>query len=232
MSHTYSAGHEQAFTPEESRACEGREGGSWSRRTASRAGITVCALIAAVALLAACQAPPATSLDGTAAEGEQLPPPASLIPAMTTGQATAGTSSWAAHRRTLDGVTFSYRYPPGWSEDLVYCASDARKDAHEGHLHPGCATTDILVGQKARDVGQLSGETLTIDGKRAVRQLVTQPPNVLTARIYTLMVYAPDGAPLFGFSSFIGAGTGKAAQEAITAALDDVASTLEVEWVP
>jgi hypothetical protein len=138
-------------------------------------------------------------------------------------------SSWPLYEATLEGVHYNYRYPPEWSSGLTYCAPGVDKsEAEGGHLPAGCVSTDILVGRKARDVGQLSGELLTIDGKRAVKQIDTAPPNVLVSGIYTLLVYGNDGAPLLGLSAMIGANTDVATQEEIIFTLDRIAGTLKV----
>jgi hypothetical protein len=127
-------------------------------------------------------------------------------------------------------VSYSYRYPPDWTSSLTYCVPDSRGAGEEGgHLPAGCVSTDFLVGQKAVDMGQLRGETLTVSGKRAIKQLETHPSSTLVSRIYTVLVYGADSAPVFGFSSMIGANTDLPTQEAITATLDKIASTLQVQ---
>jgi|GEM_PF-3268566 len=180
------------------------------------------------------------------AGGEMIAVPASLSPtAIVRGSSSPATSSleptraplpdagdisaWQASTATLEGVSYSYRYPPEWTASLTYCAPGSRGAGEEGgHLPAGCVSTDFLVGQKALDMGQLRGETLTINGKQAVKQLETHPASALVSRIYTVMVYGADGAPVFGFSSMIGASTDLPTQEAITATLDKIASTVQV----
>jgi hypothetical protein len=78
-------------------------------------------------------------------------------------------------------------------------------------------------------VGALSGNVLTIDGKSARRAISSNPANVLISQTYTVVVYSASGAPLFGFTTQVGAGTGRATLDAITAMLDTVASTIKVE---
>ena len=90
----------------------------------------------------------------------------------------------------------------------------------------------MLVGQKAKDVGQLSGESLTINGKRAIRHIESDPPSGMASRIYTVLVYDADGMPLFGFSTSIGPGTSVEAQEKITSMLNEIAGTITVEKQP
>ncbi len=147
-----------------------------------------------------------------------------------TERAALDTSSWALNSRTVQGTRFSYRYPAGWSSDLVYCPKAAGEMG--SHLPTGCASTDFLVGQKAADVGRIKGAGLTVSGKQAVKSVEAPPDNSKAARIYTLMVYGNDGAPLFGFTTYIGPGTPPADQQAILSLLDGVAATLSVEKQP
>ena len=94
----------------------------------------------------------------------------------------AGTASWSQASHTVGGTTYSYSYPPGWTPDLSYCAPGAARNALGSVLPAGCASTDILVGQKARDVGTLTGDNITIDGKQAIKQ-VNQGPSQRPGRI-------------------------------------------------
>lgn len=140
-----------------------------------------------------------------------------------------GTASWPVANGNVDGVAYSFHYPPTWNDNFIYCAPGAGRNIEGGHLPTGCASTDLLVGQKARDVGLLPGSTLTIDGKSARRLVSDQPANVLVSRVYTTMVYDAAGIPLFGFTTQIGAGTDKVTLDAITATLDAMAGTIRVE---
>jgi hypothetical protein len=152
------------------------------------------------------------------------------LPAITQNMLAADTTRWQSVERTYEGVTFSYRYPPGWSQDLAFCAPGARTQNDEGgHLPAGCASTDLLVAQKARDVGRIQGDRLTLSGRSATRAVVTSPPNILVSRIYTVMLYDASGQPLFGFTTQIGHDTAPATIDSIVASLDDVVSTLRVE---
>jgi len=139
-------------------------------------------------------------------------------------------STWPVAQGTLDGVTYSFKYPTGWSESLTYCAPGAAKAGEgEAHLPKGCVSTDFLVGAKARDVGRINGDALDLNGKAAVRVVDSEPPNVLVSRVYTLMVYGSDGAALFGLVTMIGPNTEQAVQDEVTAKMDEVAATLRVE---
>ena len=182
--------------------------------TATRASVEEVVGAAASTAASTATGLPSTAASSGEVSATQMPDPEGAI-------------SWLLNEGMLEGVRYSYRYPPEWSSGLNYCAPGADK-SEEGHLPAGCVSTDILVGQKARDLGQLSGEPVTIDGKRAVRQVDTEPPNVLVSGIYTLLVYGNDGAPLFGFSAMVGANTDAATREGIMSTLDRVASTLKV----
>ena len=139
-------------------------------------------------------------------------------------------SMWPMAQGTLDGVTYSFKYPAGWSESLTYCAPGAAKAGEgEAHLPKGCVSTDFLVGQKARDVGRVNGEALDVNGKAAVRAVDSEPPNVLVSRVYTLMVYESDGSALYGFVTMVGPDTERAVQDEVAAKLDEVVATLRVE---
>jgi hypothetical protein len=145
--------------------------------------------------------------------------------------AVGDTSSWEIVERTVGDLTYSYKYPAGWSADLAYCAPGAARNAGSNELPARCAATDMLVGQKAKDVGTLRGGNVTnlvIDGKQATRQLVDNPRNGMASSIYTVMLYDGTGAPLMGFSTSIGPGTDTATQNNITATLDMIAATLTV----
>lgn len=203
---------------------------------------TLLALLTAAFGLVGCQSSPQAAQPGAGDKGSvstPLPNPPAIgeptstpLPGGKGAPPASDTSTWTLREGTLDGVRYSYRYPPGgeWRADLSYCAPEAKDTSKSGsHLHGGCASTDILVGQKARDVGQLSGQETLLGGKRAVKQIDIRPRNVLTARIYTVLVYDPDGAPLFGFSTSIGYGTTPQRQQWITDRLDEVAATLSVE---
>jgi hypothetical protein len=158
----------------------------------------------------------------------QANPPAVVVAAPTE---TGGTASWGTTQRTHADLTYSYRYPAGWSADLAYCAPGAARTAGSNELPARCASTDILVGQKAKDVGTLRGGNLTnlvIDGKQAARQLDDNPRNGMASRIYTVMLYDGTGVPLVGFSTSIGPGTDDATKNNITATLDKIATTLTV----
>ena len=163
---------------------------------------------------------------GTQAASSMLP----NLPAVTQASLLADTASWPVASGSVDSVTYSFHYPPTWNASLLYCAPGAGNNHKEGgHLPTGCASTDILVGQKARDTGRLSGSTLSIGGKTARRAIESHPANVLVSQVYTTMVYDAAGTPLFGFTTQIGPATDKATLDAITATLDTMASTIKVE---
>ncbi|HKP51266.1 MAG TPA: hypothetical protein VJ183_01295 [Chloroflexia bacterium] len=141
----------------------------------------------------------------------------------------ADVASWPVANGSVDGVTYSFHYPSAWNSNFLYCAPEVHSDVEGGHLPAGCASTDVLVGQKARDVGLLSGEETAIGGKAARKLVDDRPANVLVSRVYTTMVYDATGTPLFGFTTQIGAGTDAATLDAITANLDVMAGTIKVE---
>jgi hypothetical protein len=138
------------------------------------------------------------------------------------------TANWKTAQHNEGGLSYSYLYPPGWTADLSYCAAGSARNATSNELPAGCVSTDILLGQKAIDIGTLTGDSLTINGKQAVRQLSDNPRNSMASRIYTLMMYDATGAPLLGFSSSIGPGTDEATRNNITDVLDKIAATLTV----
>ena len=108
-------------------------------------------------------------------------------------------------------IAFAIFHYPQRGTPASYCAPGAGNNHKEGgHLPTGCASTDILVGQKARDTGRLSGSTLSIGGKTARRAIESHPANVLVSQVYTTMVYDAAGTPLFGFTTQIGPATDKA----------------------
>lgn len=164
----------------------------------------------------------------TAASGRVANPPAVAQQSLM-APLRADTSAWPVASGNVDGVSYTLRYPSTWNQHLIYCAPGAERDIEGGHLPTGCASTDILVGQKARDIGLLPGDALTIGGKSARRLVTDQSPNVLVSRVYTTMVYDAAGVPLFGFTTQIGAGTDQANLDAITATLDAMAGTIKVE---
>ena len=151
------------------------------------------------------------------------------LPAVTQASLLADSGSWPVASGSVDSVTYSFHYPPTWNSSLLYCAPGAGIQKEGGHLPSGCASTDILVGQKARDAGLISGGTLTISGKSARRAIDSHPANVLVSQVYTTMVYDAAGTPLFGFTTQIGPATDRATLDAITATLDTMASTIKVE---
>jgi hypothetical protein len=202
---------------------------------------------AALLLLGACAAPgqdPQVNVDGPAPSAAKTPeaanPPAVTeatitVPPKTDGgeqgeqAASAGdVSTWKQVTRTAGDVTYSHRYPPGWTADLSYCAPGAARTMTGGELPPRCASTDILVGQKAADVATIQGENISLNGKQAVKQINKEPRNGMASRIYTVVIYDAAGGPLMGFSTSIGPGTDEATQNNITAMLDQVAGTLTV----
>jgi hypothetical protein len=85
------------------------------------------------------------------------------------------------------------------------------------------------VGQKARDIGTITGENITLSGKQAVKQINRTPRNGQAELIYTLLVYDATGVPLAGFSSSIGPGTDTATMNNIVSLLDQIAGTFVVE---
>ena len=139
------------------------------------------------------------------------------------------TSQWPTASKGFEGVSVTYRHPAAWSADLTYCAPGADTQQPSGHLPARCASTDFLVGQKALDVGSIEGTPLTISGKSAVRRIVNSPSSVIVSQIYTVMVYDAGGAPIFGFSTQVGAGTDEATLATITGTLDAIAGTMQVE---
>ena len=161
-------------------------------------------------------------------------PPAVVEPIATPSKSARVPSDWVAIAKTVSGVTYTLARPPQWSDDLSSCINKPEADAAKGPgLPAGCVATDLLVGRKASDLGQIAGEdTTTSDGKRAVKQIDSQPRSHLAACIYTFLVYDAQGAPLFGFSTSIGVGTTQADLEAITQTLDIIASTITVEKQP
>ncbi len=185
--------------------------------------------LAALLAMSGCQSQPGASSQAGDAAQSNLPNP----PAVTEAQVELAVGDgWAGYRRTAQGVIYSYSYPPGWSGDLAYCPSGGHESQAGYGIPAGCAVTDILVGRKASDLGRFSGDRLTIDGKDAIRSVDAKPRSGMASCIYTVMVYARDSSPLFGFSTSIGRGTDPATQQAITALLDQVAGTLHVEKQP
>jgi hypothetical protein len=193
--------------------------------------------------LGGCQtSPTASQPDPSGKTNTPLPnPPAVVAPTATLlpldTPTPIGKDSWAISTDTAGGVKYSFRYPSAaWTDDLTYCVPEAQSDAKDAGsgfgIPAGCAVTDLLVGQKAKDVSQLSGESLTINGKRAVRHIESAPPSGMASRIYTVLVYGTDGTPLFGFSTSIGPGTTVEAQEKITSMLNEIAVTITVEKQP
>jgi hypothetical protein len=157
------------------------------------------------------------------------PVPTGVAGVASTPVAPAGdTANWKTSQRTAGTLTYSYLYPAGWTADLSYCTAGSAMNGTSNELPAGCVSTDILLGQKAADLGTLSGDSLTINGKQAVRQITDNPRNTMASRIYTLMLYDATGAPLVGFSSSIGPGTDEATQTSITNILDKIAATLTV----
>jgi hypothetical protein len=139
------------------------------------------------------------------------------------------TSQWATASGTVQGVSYSFRYPAGWGADLTYCAKGAEVGRSSGHLPPGCASTDFLAGQKALDAGSIAdGTPLVVDGKNALRFIDRKPSNVLVSQLYTVMVYDDNGQALFGFTTQVGYETDAATLGAITEALDGIVGTLRV----
>jgi hypothetical protein len=196
-------------------------------------------------LLSACAAPgqdPQVSVNGPSpASGktaEPVEPPAVTEPTATVAPKTdegseqaapvGDVSTWKQVTRTVEGLTYSYRYPPGWTPELSYCAPGAARTMTGGELPARCASTDILVGQKAADVAGLQGENISLNGKQAVKQINKAPRNGIASRIYTVMLFDAAGGPLVGFSTSIGPGTDEATQNNITTMLDQVAGTLTV----
>jgi hypothetical protein len=140
----------------------------------------------------------------------------------------SGTSSWQSVSHTASGTTYSYSYPPGWTADLSYCAPGAARSQSASQLPARCASTDILVGQKARDLGSLTGQNITLSGKQAIKQIDRAPRNGQAELIYTILVYDATGIPLAGFSTSIGPGTDAATTNNIVSMLDQIAGTLVV----
>jgi hypothetical protein len=201
--------------------------------------------LAALLLLGACAAPgqdPQLDVDAPApAAGktaERIDPPAVTQATVTVAPkaeaeegeqaASPDVSTWKQVTRTAAGVTYSYRYPPGWTPELSYCAPGAGRTMTGGELPSRCASTDILVGQKAADVATIQGENISLNGKQAVKQINKDPRNGMASRIYTVVIFDAAGGPVVGFSTSIGPGTDEATQNNITAMLDQVASTLTV----
>jgi hypothetical protein len=193
-------------------------------------------LVIAVGLSGCGPAAKSGSVPGSAVGAPAANPPSVAQPVPTgvagvasTPVAPAGdTADWKTSQRTAGTLTYSYLYPAGWTADLSYCAAGSVMNGTSNELPAGCVSTDILLGQKAADLGTLSGDSLTINGKQAVRQITDNPRNTMASRIYTLMLYDAMGAPLVGFSSSIGPGTDEATQNNITNMLDRIAATLTV----
>jgi hypothetical protein len=212
-------------------------------RFRSKARWALAAGAATLLLLGACAAPgqePQIKVDGPSASKTAAPvnPPAVTEATVTVptkneesapAEQTASpgdVSTWKQVTRTASDVTYSYRYPPGWTPELSYCAPGAARTMTGGELPPRCASTDILVGQKAADVATIIGENISLNGKQAVKQINKEPRNGMASRIYTVVVFDASGGPLMGFSTSIGPGTDDATQNNITAMLDQVAGTL------
>jgi hypothetical protein len=193
-------------------------------------------LVIAVGLSGCGPAAKSGSVPGSAVGAPAANPPSVAQPVPTgvagvasTPVAPAGdTADWKTSQRTAGTLTYSYLYPAGWTADLSYCSAGSAMNGTSNELPAGCISTDILLGQKAADLGTLSGDSLTINGKQAVRQITDNPRNTMASRIYTLMLYDATGAPLVGFSSSIGPGTDEATQTSITNILDKIAATLTV----
>ena len=200
----------------------------WRARTPFVRVVSAWLLVGALLALAGCQQSPGTSQpQGGGNPGSSL----RNLPAVTQATPSPMRAGWGKSRQAVGNITYSFEYPPtDWTADLSYCAPEATK-GESGHfdIPAACAVTEILVGQKARDLGQLPGQPLTINGKRSIKHVDTKPKSDLASRIYTVMVYDDDGTPLFGFSTSIGRGTHVERQEMITADLDLIAGTVSVE---
>jgi hypothetical protein len=226
-----------------------RHTGLFRRNIMSRSSPSLRRSIFAVALLpllslalSACGAPtavpkPPIDVPTPVAQAPDTPAPAPNPPATAAqpsdsnaGMAApaADVSTWSQVTHTTGSTTYSYRYPPGWTADLSYCAPGAARTASGSQLPARCASTDILVGQKARDVGTLTGENITLSGKQAVKQIDRSPRNGQAELIYTVLVYDPSGAPLAGFSTSIGPGTDPATMNNILSMLNQIAGTFVV----
>lgn len=198
--------------------------------------ITSRLLLFALALPIAAALSGCGAVDGTAAQPQ--PPKGSTagnsLPAVTQPAATPSAEWPRKSMAATGGVSYSYSYPPDWSADLVYCPNS--KQGMGSHLPAGCAGTDFLFGQKAQDVNlglkSASSKRLVVAGKQAIKQVDTPFDSSKAARTYTILVYGNDGAPVFGFVTYIGPGTSQADQMAILANLDSVAASLAVETQP
>lgn len=183
--------------------------------TGAKAGSTASSLPAVTASTPTVSAgKPAPS---PTAQGAQSPPP---------------TGSWAQSSVAASGATFSYRYPPSWSHDLVYCPKGGQTMG--AHLPVGCASTDFLSGKKLQDVMPsikvATAKAMTVAGRRVLTQTDVPQDTDKAARTYTAILYSADGtAPVFGFVTYIGPGTPAVDQARILSLLDGVASTLSAE---
>ncbi len=134
------------------------------------------AAVGGLLVLGGCQSGPSASGPANSEAGSASLPHAA---AMVVQPAKLDSSGWPVAQGTLDGVTYSYKYPAGWSESLTYCAPGAAKAGEgEAHLPTGCVSTDFLIGKKARDVGRINGDALDLNGKAAVRVVDSKPPNM------------------------------------------------------
>ncbi len=185
------------------------------------------AALGSLLVLGGCQSGPSASGPASNGAGDVSLP---HVAAMVEQSAKLDSSAWPVAQGTLGGVTYSFKYPVGWSESLTYCAPGAAKSGEgEAHLPKGCISTDFLVGKKARDVGRINGAPFDVNGKASVRMVDVSPLNVLVSRVYTLMVYGNDGSALFGLVTMVGPNTAQAIQDDVTAKMDEVAATLRVE---
>jgi hypothetical protein len=158
-----------------------------------------------------------------------LPPPTPPSSGGDAGGTAVDVSTWPKVSYTTAGTSYSYRYPPGWTPDLSFCAPGAARNASGTLLPARCASTDILVGQKAKDLGTLKGDNITLGGKQAIKEIDRAPRNGQAELIYTVLVYDPSGTPLAGFSTSIGPGTDAATITNIVSMLDRITSTLVVD---
>lgn len=149
------------------------------------------------------------------------------------GSQVDSTAEWPTYQgKTHDGLVFSFKYPASLSwqgSPFHYCLVQPTEISGFA-VPPGCVTMDIIGRQSAMVLKtQISGETISVAGHRAIREIQDKSETSLGERIYTTLLCDKEGEPVFSVVAYFGIGTDSSTLDSLTQIVDQVLSTVQFQ---
>ena len=142
---------------------------------------------------------------------------------------TIDTSNWKTTQKTLsDGTKINFKHPSNWSDDLSYCPTPSEI---QGGL-TNCVDSAFFDSSAKSLVSEYSsGQSITVDGKKAIRQIDKTSKGV---KAYKVLVFDSKDSPIFALEVYFQVDNPNisASIEKHIKTLDQIFSTLKITTSP